>query len=775
MQLHNFQRNVVSNSARFKIIRAGRRSGKSTFALEEMCYTAVTGKDRNIFYICPTMVQARQIIWEALKSRLGGIGETNEARLEMKVPTTDGGYSKIFVSGFESRENFRGLKAHLIVFDELDTMRDFFIGWQEIFRPALTDTAGRAIFIGTPKKENPNLRRLEKIAEVDKDYAFFQFRTEDNPFIPKEEIEKARQELDYSTFRQEFLAEYVENQGSLFKYDALVDVFSNTITKENAKYLTVDIADDGTDKTKFSFWEGLEEYRREEFERLNTEGIIQKIREYAAQERIPYSNIAVDAIGVGAGVASSSQLDGIIGYKSSFAPIKTDLDPTRLPNVSYLSTAPLTSDYKNLRSQCVFVLADHVNNHKIASKVTGRMKEAVIEELSTYQDASTGDGKRMATMKEDVKAIIGRSPDDSDCFVAGTRVTTPKGYKNIEDIKIGDYVTTPFGSSRVVGTIMKKSDNIYQLDNKLVGTGNHRIFSGSIFSTLDNYMMRVYTYYTNNAYNKIIWKILSLLSTKIKSIGFRVLVDTSITAHTKTELDKKELHCIGRSGKILTHLKFLMGMMYTILTVILLIITRTIWLLLNLANIIENTLKSIGKTITKKQQIILTKQEKWLLSGMGQKMEENGTQKTLKKYGLPCNVKLFFALGVVKSISLIEKVVTALIVAAKSLIIEIKNITKLENVSLVDMILVSGSLNIPVIAHVNVPQRVDGVKVYTLSLEEQNVYFANDILVANCWIMRMYFEVRKKMLPDLGQERSQVIDRQIALMRAKAQQNKSNK
>ena len=35
---------------------------------------------------------------------------------------------------------------------------DFFIGWQEIFRPAMTDTGGKAIFIGTPKKENPNLK-----------------------------------------------------------------------------------------------------------------------------------------------------------------------------------------------------------------------------------------------------------------------------------------------------------------------------------------------------------------------------------------------------------------------------------------------------------------------------------------------------------------------------------------------------------------------------------------------------------------------------------------
>jgi hypothetical protein len=222
---------------------------------------------------------------------------------------------------------------------------------------------------------------------------------------------------DRTSYRQEVLAEYVDNAGALFKYDSLVDVFTNTVTKTDSKYLIVDIADDGSDKTIFSFWEGLEEYRREEFERLNTESIIAKIREYAADQRIPFSHIAVDAIGVGAGVASSSMLDGIIGYKSSYQAIKTDLDIVRLPNVSYTKEAPLTTDYKNLRSQCLFTLADHVNNHKIASRVSGRQKEMVIEELSTYQDASKGDGKRMATPKEDVKIAIGRSPDHSDTWI----------------------------------------------------------------------------------------------------------------------------------------------------------------------------------------------------------------------------------------------------------------------------------------------------------------------------------------------------------------------
>lgn len=407
----------MESPARFKIVRAGRRSGKTTLETEDMAFTAMSKADSPIFYIAPTQTQARAIIWEALKSRLAGIGEAYEARLEMRVPTKDGGHSLITVAGWENRENFRGRKAKKIYFDEVDTMKEFFLGWQEIFRPALTDLQGDAMFTGTPKKENPNLRRLEKIAQEDKDYQAFHFRTEDNPHIPVEEIAKAKKELDFDTYRQEFEAEYIDNAGALFKYDSLIDVFTNTVVKTTDKYLIVDIADDGSDKTVFSFWEGLEEYRREEFERLNTESIIARIREYATSERIPYSHIAVDAIGVGAGVASSSLLDGIIGYKSSYGAIKTDIDIVRLPNVHYLKDAPLTSEYKNLRSQCIFILADHVNNHKIASKVTGKAKEDVIEELATYQDASKGDGKRMATPKEEVKDILGRSPDSSDTWI----------------------------------------------------------------------------------------------------------------------------------------------------------------------------------------------------------------------------------------------------------------------------------------------------------------------------------------------------------------------
>lgn len=435
MQLHDKQREIVRSNARFKVIRAGRKGGKTAMEVEIICFKAITKAEnlnltktqfstgRKVLYLAPTQVQARNIIWQALKNRLHKIGVPNEQMLQMKVPNEDGTFTTIYVGGWENRENYRGLTDVIhITFDETDTLRDFFMSWLEIFRPMFLDTGGTADFVGTPKKENPNMKRLEKeFGAKGDEFQCFQFTSRDNPFLAVAEIDAMEDEYknDRAAYQQEILAEYVENAGALFNFSSLVDVFTNAIEKENAKYLIVDVADDGSDTTKFSFWEGLQEYRRETFARLNTEGIIEKTREYAAHDRIPYSNIAVDAIGVGAAVASSSMLDGIVGYKSSYAPIKTDVNIVKLPNVGYVTDAKaaLVSDYKNLRCQCIFTLAQIVNNHKISSKVTGTDKEKVIEELSLYQNTSKGDMKQSVTPKEDIKALLGRSPDDSDTWI----------------------------------------------------------------------------------------------------------------------------------------------------------------------------------------------------------------------------------------------------------------------------------------------------------------------------------------------------------------------
>ncbi len=53
MQLYDKQKDIVASDARFKVIRAGRRSGKSTVAIEMMLFQAITRNDQQIFYISP--------------------------------------------------------------------------------------------------------------------------------------------------------------------------------------------------------------------------------------------------------------------------------------------------------------------------------------------------------------------------------------------------------------------------------------------------------------------------------------------------------------------------------------------------------------------------------------------------------------------------------------------------------------------------------------------------------------------------------------------------
>ncbi len=68
-----------------------------------------------------------------------------------------------------------------------------------------------------------------------------------------------------------------------------------------------------------------------------------------------------------------------------------------------------------------------------------------------------------------------------ECFVAGTKIKTPDGYKNIEDIKIDDSVVNAFGIDHVRAVGNKKTDTLYKItlsNNQIVKvTGNHPFFT----------------------------------------------------------------------------------------------------------------------------------------------------------------------------------------------------------------------------------------------------------------------------------------------------------
>lgn len=140
----------------------------------------------------------------------------NESRLEIEVHTEDGGTSIIFLRGWESVETLRGQAFDFLVIDEVASMRDFWMEWQEVLRPTLTDRRGEVLFISTPAGFN-HFYDLYNLEATDKDFKSFHFTSYDNPYVPMDELDTARKQLTEDRFAQEYLADFRKTEGLVYK------------------------------------------------------------------------------------------------------------------------------------------------------------------------------------------------------------------------------------------------------------------------------------------------------------------------------------------------------------------------------------------------------------------------------------------------------------------------------------------------------------------------------------------------------------------------------
>jgi len=234
---------------------------------------------------------------------------------------------------------------------------------------------------------------------------FLQALVQDNPFIDAGYIDKLRSITD-KVKKQRLLFgnfDYDDDDNSLIEYDAINDIYTNTYVVEGKKYITADVARFGADKSVIMLWNGMRVFHIKVLLKQRTTKVADEIEKLRTKYAIPLSQVIVDEDGVGGGVVDKLGCQGFVNNSS----------PLDNPHTKE------QENYKNLKSQCYYMLAERINDHKVYVDCEDyEIKEALTEELEQVKKRDVDTDKKLEVMPKDaVKELLGRSPDYSDTLM----------------------------------------------------------------------------------------------------------------------------------------------------------------------------------------------------------------------------------------------------------------------------------------------------------------------------------------------------------------------
>lgn len=277
---------------------------------------------------------------------------------------------------------------------------------------------GKSLYCTNPTKGWPykEFYKAHKEKKITSDKVFIQALAKDNMYIDPNYIKKMHKRHEVT--RQRLLFgnwEYNDDPAKMFAYDDIMDLFTNSPTKRENKYLICDVAGKGEDLVVITYWEGLLcrgiwAYRyvtqQTNFRGVGvisgrtTNAIIKIMEEKAMKLGVKRSHMCIDEGGLGLGVVDG--LNGCRGFLSGAAAVQFGTEK---------------QNFGNLRAQCMHTLAQLTEKGEIGIRTTNEdFQEAMIEELEQIKqrDIDNDEAPMKIIKKEDIKKAIGRSPDFSD-------------------------------------------------------------------------------------------------------------------------------------------------------------------------------------------------------------------------------------------------------------------------------------------------------------------------------------------------------------------------
>ena len=236
VELLPWQQEVFEDKTRFKIVAAGRRTGKSRLAAWQLIIYGLQTNRGHVFYVAPTQGQARDIMWTTLLELAHPVIKSSHIN-NLQITLING--CTISLKGADRPETMRGVSLKFLVMDEYADMKPSV--WEQILRPALADQKGEAMFIGTPMGRNHfyDLYHYATLGD-DESYKAWHFTSYDNPLLDPEEIDTAKKSMSSYAFRQEFLASFEAMGSEIFKEDWVQ--FDDEEPEVGDYYIAVDLA-----------------------------------------------------------------------------------------------------------------------------------------------------------------------------------------------------------------------------------------------------------------------------------------------------------------------------------------------------------------------------------------------------------------------------------------------------------------------------------------------------------------------------------------------------
>ena len=207
MEIHN----AINSDGKYFVVSIGRQFGKTLLGENQALKWAVENNWK-IGWISPTYKQCKKVFKEIVRAmgKNPFITSANHSDLVLNFTT---GSTMLFYSA-EAYDSIRGETFDALVGDEVAFWKPE--AWNEVLKATVLVKGKKVLLLSTPKGKNQFYTLFNQSINNDNYYSFYG-TSFDNPFIERSEIEDARRMLPDHIFRQEYLAEFLDDASSVFR------------------------------------------------------------------------------------------------------------------------------------------------------------------------------------------------------------------------------------------------------------------------------------------------------------------------------------------------------------------------------------------------------------------------------------------------------------------------------------------------------------------------------------------------------------------------------